>query len=142
MRNPIQSVEVSYLIHETEDAEKIGRAVLGVFASASEPTIERLEGHHGNGILRATVHLLGEDAARAFDEMVKKMPGAVKAEVMAQLGSFIDQHSALFLRFDKQRLVSGSLALGSGDSVRVKLKPRAFMIKGGAERFYGGFFGG
>ena len=142
MKGPIQSVEASYFVHETEDPEKVRRAVAWALATESEPKTEQLEGHHENAILRVTFHLVGEDAARAFGAMVKKMPGHARGEVSARIGSFIDDHSALFLRFDKQRLVTGTLALGSRDSVRVKVKPRGFMIKGGAERFYRGLLDG
>ncbi len=141
MKSPIQSLEVSYLIHETEDHERVKRAVQAVLGSTPEPTVERLEGHHGNGILKATVHVTGDVAASAFEEVLKRMPGPVREEVVANIGSLVDQRSALFLRFDKQLLVSGTLALGSGDPVRIKVKPRGFM-KGGADSFYRGLFGG
>jgi RNA binding exosome subunit len=63
-------------------------------------------------------------------------------DVLSEIASHVDEHSALFLRFDKQGLVAGSLRLGSADAVRVKVKPRGFIPKGGADAFYAGLLRG
>lgn len=142
MKGPIQSVEVAYLLHATEDEAKVSGAVERLLGMGLEPDMERLEGHFGNEILRAKVHLVGDDASRAFSSLVGTMPQSLRKEVLADLGQFVDEHSALFLRFDKQMLVSGRLSLGASDPVRLKVKPRAYMIKGGAVSFYSQLFGG
>lgn len=142
MKGPIQSVEVTYLIHATEDPKKLGAAVGRLLAVDSEPELEHLEGHFGNEITKARLHLTGEDAAKALENTIAMMPRSMKKEVSDHIASFLDEHSALFLRLDKQRLVSGTLALGSGDSVRVKVKPRIFLLRGGAPQFYSQLIGG
>jgi RNA binding exosome subunit len=124
------------MVHSTEDPERIRGAVARLFSTDSEAEVERLEGHYGNAILRARLHLTGAEAGKAFDAMVVGMPQGVKAEVSSSIGDFVDEHSALFVRFDKQKLVSGQVALGSGDAVRVKVKPRIFIVRGGAAQFY------
>lgn len=136
MQGPIQSVEITYLVHATEDQEKVSGAVAKLFAPLSGPELEHLEGHFGNAIIRARLHLTGEEAAKAFGNLVGSMPRGLRKRVVDDVASFLDEHSALFIRLDKQALVSGSLALGSGDSIRVKVKPRAFLVKGGAPKFY------
>ena len=73
--------------------------------------------------------------------MVTMIPEGARKEVMADLPSYLDEHSSLFLRFDKQSLVKGRVALGSADVVRVKVKPRGFMMKGAATGFYRKLFG-
>lgn len=142
MKGPIQSVEVTYLIHATEDSEKISTAVSRLTGVLSEPVLEHLEGHFGNEITKARIQLTGDVATRAFERIVVMMSDGMRKSISADIGSFLDEHSAMFLRLDKQLLVSGSLALGSGDSVRVKVKPRLFLAKGGAPRFYADLMGG
>ena len=136
MKSPIQSVEVSYLVHATEDPEKVGRAVAALLRTSRGEATERLQGHYGNEIFRVRIHLTGDEAARACDSLFVRMQPVAKAEVLGGLDSFIDQHSALFLRLDKQALVSGEVAPGSADPVRIKIKPRGFMVRGGAAAFY------
>ena len=136
MKGPIQSVEVTYLVHATEDPEKLGRAVSALVGSSAEPEAERLEGHFGNVIVRVRLHLTGDDASNAFRSVLKTIPAGLRGEIISQLPSFLDEHGAFFLRLDKQKLVEGTAALGSGDSVRLKVKPRLFLVKGGAPKFY------
>ena len=88
------------------------------------------------------MHLTGEEAQKAFETLVGRIPESVRQELLGDLPSLIDEHSALFLRFDKQSLVSGSVVMGSSDAVRVKVKPRAFMMRGGVSRFFEGLLGG
>jgi RNA binding exosome subunit len=40
------------------------------------------------------------------------------------------------LRLDKQALVSGSFVLGYADPVRIRVKPRTYLAKGGAPAFF------
>ncbi len=142
MRGSIQSVEVTYLVHATEDPKKVEEGLSRLLGTQAEPLLERLEGHFGNEILRARLHLTGEDATKAFEGLVSGLPQGVRSEVLGDIRSHLDEHSALFLRFDKQSLVSGSVALGSADSVRVKVKPRSFMVKGGGADFFAGLMEG
>jgi RNA binding exosome subunit len=137
VKGVIQSVEVTYFVHATEDQEKIGRAVARLLGQEQNPETEAMEGHFGNQILRARLHLTGEEAGSAFNHLVDSFPAGVLQQVIRELESHLDDHAALFVRLDKQSLVSGTVSLGSSDPVRVKVKPRAFMIKGGAVGFYG-----
>ena len=136
MKGVIQSLEVTYFVHATEDQEKIERAVSWLLGREVAPETETLEGHFGNRILSARVHLTGEEAGSGFSHLASSLPPAVLDQILSELGSHLDEHSALFMRLDKQSLVSGSVALGASDPVRVKVKPRSFMVKGGAPDFY------
>jgi RNA binding exosome subunit len=138
MKGVIQSLEVTYFIHATEDQEKVKRAVDRLLGRESNPETEPLEGHFGNQIVSARVHLTGEDAETAFGRLVDSLPPRVLDQIVSELESHLDEHSAFFVRFDKQGLVSGSLSLGASDPVRVKVKPRVFLMKGGAVNFYTG----
>jgi RNA binding exosome subunit len=136
VKGSIQSVEVVYLVHATEDPGKIEDAVSKLLGRRVVPETERLEGHFGNEIVKAKVHLTGEEAGSAFKSVIGAIPDGLRREIASNIGLYMDEHSAIFLRLDKQGLVSGSMALGSGDSVRVKVKPRAFLLKEGGTQFY------
>ena len=141
VKGVIQSLEVTYFVHATEDRVKIERAVARLLGQEPNPETEALEGHFGNQIARIRVHLTGEGAASGFSRLVGSLPAGVIDQLVAELGSHLDEHSALFVRLDKQSLVSGSVSLGTSDPVRVKVKPRIFMVKGGAADFYAGLLG-
>lgn len=136
MKGQILSLEVAYLVHATEDPAKIGDAVSRFLSRQTAPEVERLEGHFGNPILKARVHLTGEEASEALAKALAKIPRPLRASVVADLPLFMDEHSALFLRLDKQSMVFGPLRLGGSDPVRIKVKPRLFQLKGPASRLY------
>lgn len=141
MKSPILSVEATYLVHATEDPDKVNDAVVRFLSAPTKPEVEHLEGHFGNAILKARIHLTGEEASRALASVFAKMPGPLKTKIKADLPLLIDEHSALFLRFDKQSLVSGPLKLGASDPLRLKIKPRLYQLKGSAAQLYGELLG-
>ena len=142
LTTPIQSLEVSYLMHSTEDPDKLASAVEKTLGINAAPTIEELEGHFGNRIVHVVYHLTGQAASSAFVELARGMPSSVKREVFRNIGDMLDEHSAMYLRLDRQSLVRGELALGGTEPVRVRVKPRLFLVKGGAAEFYRGILGG
>jgi RNA-binding protein len=138
---PIQSIEITYFVHATEDREKILRAVermLGV----PGPELERLEGHFGNEILKGRIHVTGESASKVFMTIVSGMSKNLIREIGDNITKYLDEHSSLFLRFDKQALVLGSFVLGEADTVRIKVKPRTYLVKGGGSSFFRELMGG
>jgi len=141
MRGPIQSLEVTCFLHATEDADKVAAAVVDAFSIQGEPLLEKMEGHFGNEITMMRFHLLGDEAQRAFSKLAASIPPETKAAIVGEIAQVIDEHSALFLRFDKQSVVQGRLRLGEVDPVRVKVKPRKFVMKGTAPEFYSRLFG-
>jgi RNA binding exosome subunit len=141
LKSEIQSLEVSYLLHATEDPQKVKSAVVDLVSAEVDPEAREAEGHFGNKIVRVRFHLIGEDATKAFVRILDRLSSQTKEELGEKLGAHIDEHSALFLRFDKQRLVAGSLALSSADPVRVKVKPRIFLIQEDALSFYSRLLG-
>jgi RNA binding exosome subunit len=142
LKSPIQSVNVTYLVHATEDFDKIQKEVDEVLGAPAKPTIERMVGHFGNEITRAEILLTGETAWAACRTLFSKIGAVQKKEIGDFLSQFLDEHSAMFLRFDKQALMTGVLQLGSIDSLRVKIKPRKFLLKGDAVSFYTGLLNG
>ena len=136
MRGPVQSVEVSYFVHATEDPVKLSTAVSAMFSVSTPPDEEKMEGHHGNPITRIKYHITGDAAAVVLTRVSKKLDAATKQELARSLGDLLDRHSDLYLRFDKQRLVEGSLTGGIADAVRVKVKLRGYLARGDIIDFY------
>ena len=136
MKRKIQSVEVSYFVHSTEDGSVIEEAVRGCFGDLGEPEREELEGHFGNSIIRVRHHVTGEAAADAMAALVSKMDQALKKKVAGEMRLHLDEHYAFYIRLHKQQLIRGRLELADSDPVRVRVKPRAFTLEAGAEPFF------
>jgi RNA binding exosome subunit len=141
LKGPIQSVEVSYFLHATEDSEKVDAAVVDFLGMACSPETEKMEGHFGNAIVDVRFRLTGEEASRALENMVAKLPRELKNELAGGIAGAIDEHSALYLRFDKQKLVLGAVAAGGSDPVRVRVKPRSYLVRGRPGEFYANLLG-
>ena len=141
MKSLIQSVEVSYFVHATEDGARVGRAVASLLGLETEPTSEVAEGHFGNPILLAKVHLTGEEAESAVKAVFSKMTADAKETLKRGLAEHIDEHSALYLRLDKQKLLAGQVALSDSDPVRVRVKPRLYAVRGSSAQLYRGLLG-
>jgi RNA binding exosome subunit len=142
LKGQIQSVGISYLLHSTEDPSKVNAAIAELVLTIVDPELEEMQGHHGNKILRANLHLTGKEASKAFETIMERLGDSLRRELLEDIGVNIDEHGAFFLRLDKQGLVSGSLLFGTSDPVRVKVKPRGFLIRGGAAEFYSKLIGG
>ena len=136
MKSAIQSLEVSCLLHETEDMEKVNSVVAGLVGSDVTPEVEEMTGHFGNRIRRVSFQLHGIEATKSFQGIVERLPQGSRADLAKNVGQYLDEHSSLFLRFDKQRLVRGEVEIGTNDSVRIKVKPRAYQIRGRADEFF------
>ncbi len=142
MKGPLQSLEVFYLMHSTEDPAKVKAAVSELVLSEGDSQVEEMEGHYGNIILHVRIRLTGDDARGAFARIAQRLGDGLKKELMKAIAEHVDEHSVLFLRFDKQKLVSGELSFADSDAVRVKVKPRAFILRGTAPQFYAKLIGG
>jgi RNA binding exosome subunit len=136
LRGPIQSIEVSYIVHATEDPRTLAKAVSTLLSVDARPEEEEMKGHFGNAITRVWYRLTGEDAAAALGNIVANLPTLTKERLERSIGELVDEHFVLYLRFDKQRLVAGALEEGTGDPIRIKVKPRGFLLRGGAKEFY------
>ena len=129
-------MDVSYLLHATEDADKVANAVRGLVGGEPPFELEDMEGHFGNNIRKVTLRLCGKDATRAFTRLIARMPGALRESVARDIDRLVDEHSSLYLRFDKQRLVQGEIVAGYDEAVRLKVKPQAFLMHGHARDFF------
>lgn len=136
MKGPIQAAEIAYLVHPTEDGERIGFKVKSVMGIEAEPEQHQLEGHFGYTIVQVRYHLTGEEASHVVKSLASGLDYESKKTLGEAIEDSIDEHSALYLRLDKQQLMAGRLTLGKSDSIRVKIKPRLFQVRGGIIGFY------
>ena len=136
--SPLQSLEVSYILHATEDPEKVGSAVARMIHTEALPEAQDLVGHFGNSITMVTLHLNGDDATEAFLALASRLPRELRSELIGGMDLYLDEHSSFFIRLDKQKLVGGKLAMGTRDAVRIKAKPRGYVMKGRARDFFVG----
>jgi RNA binding exosome subunit len=133
----VQSIEVSYFLQATEDEEKVRRAVAGLLGGQISEERQEAEGHHGNKIVWIRNHLKGDQAEAALREIVAHLGEEEKTEILGSLGSALDEHNALYIRLSKQVLVmKGDAVLASSDPIRVKVKPRSYLLKGDPGGFY------
>ena len=143
MTSSVQSLEISYFLQMTEDEEKVGRAVAELMGG--DLPVERVvaEGHHGNSIVWVRHHLTGNEAGEALKRLVAKIGGDERRAILGDLASLLDEHNALYIRLSKQVLVmSGNAVLASSDPIRVKVKPRGYLVKGDPAGFFARSFEG
>ncbi len=142
MSSEIQSLEVSYFLQMTEDEQKVVGAVSALLGQDQPIEMQDLQGHFGNRILWVRHHLTGDTAESAAKGILGRISPEEKRTILGELTSVLDEHNALYIRLNKQVLVSrGETVLASSDPVRVKVKPRSFKVKGDPEGFYRRLFG-
>ena len=136
MQREIQALEISCFVQATEDEEKVRRAISTSFGLQQDPETEDLEGYFGNSILDLKWHLTGEQAWTSFRALVSMLGETGRRELLRELGAYLDEHGALYVRLNKQTLISGMATVSSSDPVRIRVKPRHFMMKGPPGQFY------
>ena len=138
MKSELQSLEISYFLQATEDEGKVRRAVSALLGVGDHPEErQEAEGHHGNAIVWIRHHLTGDAAAEGFREVVSHMGEDEKRAIIGDLSSGLDAHNALYIRLSKQVLVmNGTAVLGSSDPIRIKVKPRSYLVRGDPAGFY------
>ena len=136
-------MEVSYFVQMTEDEEKVRRAVAALLGGEPPEERQEAEGHHGNTIVWVRVHLTGDEAEAALRRVVSRLGADERSAILGGLRGALDEHNALYIRLSKQVLVmSGSAVLASSDPIRVKVKPRSYVVKRDPEGFYARLFEG
>ena len=143
MSSAVQSLEVSYFIQMTEDEAKVRTAVAALVGGELPEERQEAEGHHGNKIVWVRLHSTGDEAEAALRQIVSRIDPDERRAILGDLGAVTDEHNALYIRLSKQVLVMrGSAVLASSDPIRVKVKPRSYLVKRDPEGFYAGLFEG
>ena len=120
----ISSATISFIVHTTEDSEKLITTVSDCFRlHGEEISKQELEGHFGNKMFYIKTHLTGERADRVSRMLLSKLQFSSKKRLMTDLEKYLNEHDALYLRIDRQSLPE-ELVLGDDEAILVKLKPK------------------
>ncbi|MGO9646376.1 MAG: RNA-binding domain-containing protein [Candidatus Bathyarchaeia archaeon] len=125
MERIVQSVEISTIIHATEDPEKAQVALDTIFPPTLRKLFTRryLEGHHGNPIVTVNAKLTKAADIKLFTQhFLPKLPHDEKLKIVRDLNLLTDAEGNLFIRVDKQSAFQGLMQLTEHDPIRVKIK--------------------
>lgn len=141
-RREIQSLEASCFVQATEDEAKLRDSIVRALRVEEEPVEQVLEGHFGNRIVHLVWRITGEEAWASFAALMSLLGDDGRRELARELPAYLDEHGALYVRLNKQTLVKGVASFSSSDPVRVRVKPRSYMMKGTPAQFYERMLGG
>ncbi len=86
-----------------------------------------LEGHYGNKLLLVKAHIIGDSATEISRAILLRLGGESKSMLLSQLERYLDEHDALYIRLNRQRIPE-QLSLTDDESIRIKLKPRSRIL--------------
>lgn len=121
------SVDISILVHATEDEKKILNHILESFRlSANRVTIDcvKTEGHWKNPIMRLNI-ATSYDIDRLFVDLCNELKINFGSEDIDQyLKNNLDEKGSVYIRLDKQKLCAMAFLLSDTDAVRMIFKKK------------------
>ncbi len=121
------SVDISILVHATEDEKKILNHILESFRlSANRVTIDcvKTEGHWKNPIKRLNI-TTSYDIDRLFVDLCNELKINFGSEDLDQyLKNNLDEKGSVYIRLDKQKLCAMAFLLSDTDAVRMIFKKK------------------
>ncbi len=121
------SVDISILVHATEDENKILNHILENFKlSTNVVTIDcvKTEGHWKNPIMRLIIST-SSDTDRLYKDLCNQLRINYGSEDLDQyLKNNLDEKGSVFIRLDKQKLCARALLLSDTDAVRMIFKKK------------------
>ena len=123
---PVKSVELTALIHATEDQAKVRKAMLNIVpADVEPPAFEAmsLSGYFNDPITALRMSL--KNRRPSTDLIVgvfKRLSSLDQTALLDELPQRIDENKNLYIRLDKQRAYKGQVSLSAHDSIRLKAK--------------------
>ncbi|MBI4258921.1 MAG: hypothetical protein HY619_08190 [Thaumarchaeota archaeon] len=119
----LSSAEVSFLIHATEDEDRLIEAVAEKLSVPKNLfVIKRMKGHFDNPISQCMAVMHGDLASRFAETVFSRIRVSDRIILKNALSDHIDEHGSVYLRIDKQKLVNGKIELAQRDPIRVRLK--------------------
>ncbi|MFX0064865.1 MAG: RNA-binding domain-containing protein [Candidatus Hermodarchaeota archaeon] len=130
----IQKITFETYIHETEDPEKVKTVFQALLppTQGKEETLNIIEkkimGHWKNTILSLKVEVSGKKCSEVFQRILKELPQNQKEIIISKLDAQFDEPKMmLYIRLNKQSLISGRMQLLEGsDVIRIAIKFLAF----------------
>ena len=128
MERMVNTVELTVLVHATEDESKVRKAVLNLLPSdIYPPAFEsvKLKGYYGDPITVLKLNMKHrKSATELLESMVKRLSSLDITSLIDDLAQHIDESSNLYMRLDKQKAYTGKVVLERHDSIRVKARLR------------------
>ncbi len=120
-----KSVEVSYFLHATEDYDRVIATIAKAMHIQPESFMSSdAQGHYGNPIEIVRAHLVGKEVSDFVRVLFESFSSVQKQEMLTDIDRSLNEHGDLFIRLDKQMLLSGKLVQSDIDPVRIKIKLR------------------
>lgn len=124
----VQSVEVTALVHATEDESKVRKAVLNLLPPGIDPPAlkaVKLQGYYGDPITALKLNVKHRrPATDLLEHVVRRLSSLDLQAFLDELPQRIDESKNLYIRLDKQKAYTGKAVLERHDSIRVKAKLR------------------
>ena len=121
------SVDISILVHATEDENKILNLILENFKlSTNVVTIDcvKTEGHWKNPIMRLNIST-SSDIDRLYTDLCNQLRINYGSEDLDQyLKNNLDEKGSVYIRLDKQKLCARAFLLSDTDAVRMIFKKK------------------
>ena len=122
---PIAYVEIRVFSHATEDLGKVELAIQNILPEilATELTYTKTNcvGHHGNPIVLVEAKLTNRAALPPLLEKIgSSLSSLDKEELAAEIAQHVERQN-LYLRFNKQSALLGTIKLGHDDPIRFKI---------------------
>ena len=125
-QRPVQNLEITTLVHATEDPEKVIDAVSNLFPENVEaPLCEEVKftGVFGDALVMLKWTLKNRrPATETFNNVLLGLNGLDLQQVLDSLAARIDENKNLYMRLDKQKAALGVIRLDTHDSIRIKAR--------------------
>jgi RNA binding exosome subunit len=122
----IKSIEVTALVHATEDESKVRKALINLLPRNVEiPTIQstKLDGYYGDPITTFKFVIKNKKpASEIFDFLISELSSIDLDTLLRELPKRMDETKNLYIRIDKQKAYQGRIILQRHDALRLKIK--------------------
>jgi len=122
----VVNVELSAIVHATENVEKVKEAIMNLLPPATHDSITfkrtYARGHYGNPIMIFSTRVGKETLARMIVEhLFSIMEPNIKQELNLILDKSMDEDGNFYVRLDKNEALRRRIKLTSRDPIRVKI---------------------
>lgn len=132
MKLPFKSAGISTIVHATESEEKLEKALQYLIPEETEIEKSEAEGHYGDSIEILSADIERRPHLREFwDKLLDKLSEEDKKWLAKNAVSRIADDCRLYLRFDKQHIISeGKLKISdTGEVIHVRINVSAYPAK-------------
>jgi len=124
----VQRVEMTVLVHATEDESKVRKAIMNLLPPGIDPPAFeaiKLQGYYGDPITTLKLNVKHRrPATELLEHIVKRLSSLDLQTLLDELPQRIDESKNLYIRLDKQKAYTGKAVLETHDSIRVKARLR------------------